>query len=316
MASEEPIIIVRKKAGHSGSHGGAWKVAYADFVTALMALFIVLWLTNASKPVQEAVGGYFRDPNGTAQKKGTKMDGAVAVSAAKTEDMAKLKKDLMASMEKMTDFEKVKKLIELTITPEGLKIELMEDPHGTFFENGSAQPTLVLQTVLKILVPELGKLPNPISIEGHTDSKPFSDSKIYGNWELSTDRANAARRLMENNGVRSDQIVQVRGCADRNLRNTRQPEDSSNRRVAIIIQYIAKPQPSIVSTGALPAAKQLNSDSASADKESVDSAKNPSRNGGGGNLPINAAQSAHARTKGVEQLGQWLSDLRSKTQTR
>lgn len=316
MASEEPIIIVRKKAGHSGSHGGAWKVAYADFVTALMALFIVLWLTNASKPVQEAVGGYFRDPNGTGQKKGTRLGGAGDAGAEKPEDMAKLKKDLMMSMAKMADFEKIKKLIELTITPEGLKIELMEDPHGTFFENGSAQPTLVLQTVLKILVPELGKLPNPISIEGHTDSKPFSDSKIYGNWELSTDRANAARRLMESNGVRSDQIVQVRGCADRNLRNKLQPEDSSNRRVAIIIQYIAMPQPSIVSTGALPPAKQLNSDSTSTGKEPAAPAKNQSRDGVGRDLPINTAQSTRAWTKGAEQLGQWQSDLRSKPQTR
>jgi chemotaxis protein MotB len=281
-----------------------------------MALFIVLWLMNTSKPVQEAVGGYFRDPNGTGQKKGTKLGGAGDAGAAKTEDMAKLKKDLMLSMAKMADFEKIKKLIELTITPEGLKIELMEDPHGTFFENGSAQPTLVLQSVLKILVPELGKLPNPISIEGHTDSTPFSDSKLYGNWELSTDRANAARRLMEINGVGPQQIVQVRGCADRNLRNSREPHDSSNRRVAIIIQYIAKPQPSVVSTGTLPSAKQLDPDSASAGKGPADPAKAPSLNEAGGNPRINTEQGAHAWTKGVERLGQWLSGLRSKPQTR
>jgi chemotaxis protein MotB len=316
MPSEEPIIIIRKKAGHSGSHGGAWKVAYADFVTALMALFIVLWLTNASKPVQEAVGGYFRDPNGTAQKKGTQLGGVGDTGAAIKEDMAKLKKDLLLSMAKMADFEKIKKLIELTITPEGLKIELMEDPHGTFFENGSAQPTPVLQSVLKILVPELAKLPNPISIEGHTDSKPYSDSKTYGNWELSTDRANAARRLMEDNGVRSEQIVQVRGCADRNLRNKREPEDSSNRRVAIIIQYINKPELPIVSTGALPSMKQMSSDSAPAGKEPTDPVKNPSQNQAGSNLPVHAAQSAHSWTMGIERLGPWMSSLRSKPQIR
>jgi chemotaxis protein MotB len=316
MAFEEPIIIIRKKAGHTGSHGGAWKVAYADFVTALMALFIVLWLMNTSKPVQEAVGGYFRDPNGTGQKKGTQLGGVGDTGAAKKEDMAKLKKDLMLSMAKMADFDKIKKLIELTITPEGLKIELMEDPHGTFFENGSAQPTLVLQSVLKILVPELGKLPNPISIEGHTDSKPFSDSKLYGNWELSTDRANAARRLMESNGIRSEQIVQVRGCADRNLRNKLQPEDSSNRRVAMIIQYIAKPQPAIVSTGALPSVTQLNSDSASAGKEPTDPVKNSSRNEAGRDLPTHAAQSTHGWTMEIERLGQWMSGLRLKPQIR
>lgn len=317
MASEEPIIIVRSKRGNAGSHGGAWKVAYADFVTALMSLFIVLWLMNTSKPVQDAVGGYFRDPNGTAQKKGTQLGGVGDTGAAIKEDMAKLKRDLMLSMAKMADFDKIKKLIELTVTPEGLKIELMEDPHGTFFENGSAQPTLVLQSVLKILVPELGKLPNPISIEGHTDSKPFSDSKIYGNWELSTDRANAARRLMESNGIRPEQIVQVRGCADRNLRNKLQPEDPSNRRVAMIIQYMPKSQPVLVSTGALPPLKQLTPDSAPAGKEPAASLANSSRTEAGRDPHLNAAQGSRGRTTmGIERLGQWWIGLRLKPQTR
>jgi chemotaxis protein MotB len=155
----------------------------------------------------------------------------------------------------MPNFDKLQKLIELTITPEGLKIELMEDPHGTFFENGSAVPTPIMQSILTILAPEIGKLPNPVSIEGHTDSKPYSDSTTYGNWELSTDRANASRRLMEIKGVRSDQIAQVRGFADRNLRNPKQPFDSSNRRVTIIIQYVTQHQPVAVSTGSLPKVK-------------------------------------------------------------
>jgi chemotaxis protein MotB len=254
MPVDEPIII-KKKGGHATHHGGAWKVAYADFVTALMALFIVLWLMNSSKPVQEAVGGYFRDPNGTGQKKGTQLGGAGDAGPVRQEDMSKLKDELMKSMAKMANFDKLQKLIEITITPEGLKIELMEDPHGTFFENGSAEPTETMQAVLKILAPVIGKLPNPVSIEGHTDSKPYSDSKVYGNWELSTDRANAARRLMENSGIRVEQIVQVRGCADRSLRKPQQPDDASNRRVTLIVQYVTRPQPSFVSSGALPPMK-------------------------------------------------------------
>jgi len=255
MAFDEPIII-KRKSGHATFHGGAWKVAYADFVTALMALFIVLWLMNSSKPVQDAVGGYFRDPNGTGQKTGTQLGGAGDAGAVREEDMSKLKADLMKSMSKMANFDKLQKLIEVTVTPEGLKIELMEDPRGTFFENGSAQPTATMQNLLKILAPEVGKLPNPVSIEGHTDSKPYSDSKVYGNWELSTERANAARRLMENSGMRPDQIVQVRGCADRNLRKPQQPEDASNRRVTVFIQCVSKPQqPVIVSNGSLPPVK-------------------------------------------------------------
>jgi len=257
MANEEQVIIIKKKAGHAAHHGGAWKVAYADFVTAMMALFIVLWLMNSSKPVQEAVGGYFRDPNGTAQKKGTQLGGAGDAGPVKQEDISKLKEDLMKAMEKMANFDKLKNRIEMTLTPEGLRIELMEDPKGTFFENGKAQPTPTLESLLKILSTVAGKLPNPISIEGHTDSKPYSDSKIYGNWELSADRANTARRVMENNGIRPDQVVQVRGYADHNLRKPLQPLDSSNRRVTVIIQYVVKPvQPSsFVSNGTIPIVK-------------------------------------------------------------
>ena len=260
MADEQPIII-KKVSGHGGHHGGAWKVAYADFVTAMMALFIVLWLMNSSKPVQEAVGGYFRDPRGVAQKKGTALGGAGEnAPVVKKEDMAKLKEDLLKAMEKLADFEKLKKQIEMTVTPEGLKIELMEDPNGTFFENGKAQPTPIMQKLLKVLSVEVGKLPNPVSIEGHTDSKPFSDSQIYGNWELSTDRANAARRLMQNSGLRPDQVVQVRGYADQDLRKPLQPQDASNRRVTLIVQYVkSEQQPMITSNGSLPPAKQLNS---------------------------------------------------------
>jgi chemotaxis protein MotB len=238
MQDDEQIIIIKKKAGHAGSHGGAWKVAYADFVTAMMSLFIVLWLMNSSKPIQEAVGGYFRDPNGTAQKTGTRLGGAGDAGAVKEQDMSRLKDDLMKAMGKMANFDKLKKLIEMTVTPEGLQIELMEDPKGTFFESGSAQPTPSLKDVLNVLAPEIGKLPNPISIEGHTDSKPYSGAGLYGNWELSADRANAARRLMESNGMRPEQEVQVRGYADRKLRKPLQPLDPSNRRITVIIQYV------------------------------------------------------------------------------
>jgi chemotaxis protein MotB len=259
MADEQPIII-KKKGGHAGHHGGAWKVAYADFVTAMMALFIVLWLMNSSKPVQDAVGGYFRDPKGIAVKKGSSMDGAGnAAPIPREDDMSKLKNDLLKAFQQVTDFDKLKRQIEMTVTPEGLKIELIEDPNGTFFENGKAQPTPIMQKLLKVLSVHVGQLPNPISIEGHTDSKPFSNSTTYGNWELSTDRANAARRLMEGSGLRPNQVVQVRGYADQNLRKPLQPEDASNRRVTLIIQYVKPKTDSIVSNGTLPSAQTFTS---------------------------------------------------------
>jgi chemotaxis protein MotB len=271
MAFEEQVIIVKKKGGHAGGHnGGAWKVAYADFVTAMMALFIVLWLMNSSKPVQEAVGGYFRDPNGSGQKRGTQFGGAGDGGAQTKEDMFKLKEDLAKALGKMAGFDRMQKLIELKVTPEGLQIEMMEDPSGTFFENGSAEATPLLQSLLKVLSPLAGKLPNPISIEGHTDSKPYASAKTYGNWELSADRANAARRLMESYGVKPNQIVEVRGYADRKLRKPQQPDDASNRRITVIIRYMVEtdPQKGVIKDGVLVPLKEADAAPAPAAQKS------------------------------------------------
>lgn len=203
----------------------------------MMALFIVLWLMNASKQVQEAVGGYFKDPRGTAKVVGSNRDGSDRYVAMKKEDMAKLKDDLLQSIHHLDQQDKLKNQIEITITAEGLRIELMEAPGGTFFELGNATPTPALRDLLGVLSQELGKLPNKISIEGHTDSLGYSGIRTYDNWDLSSDRANAARRLMEASGVDSDQISQVRGFADRQPRLPEHPEDPSNRRVTLIVQY-------------------------------------------------------------------------------
>jgi chemotaxis protein MotB len=232
------IIIIKKKVVHGGHHGGAWKVAYADFVTAMMALFIVLWMMNASKQVQEAVGGYFKDPRGTAKMVGTNKNGAGDFVALRKEDMQKLKEDLLRSIHHLDPLDKLKNQIEITITQEGLRIELMESAKGTFFELGSAKPTPALVELLKVLSTELGKLPNHISIEGHTDSKPYSGTRGYDNWDLSTDRANEARRMMQATGIRPGQVTQVRGFADQRLRVANLPEDPSNRRISLIVQYV------------------------------------------------------------------------------
>lgn len=238
MDKTRPIIILKKKSGHAGHHGGAWKVAYADFVTAMMSLFIVLWLLNSSKPVQEAVGGYFRDPSGTANKKGTINVGAGENFVITKDDMPKLKDQLEQKIREMKDFEKLKSHVEMTVTSEGLRIELTESAAGTFFDSGKSQLNADGTELLATLAQELGKLPNKLSIEGHTDSKPYATSGIYSNWELSTDRANAARRLMQTNGVGIDQVKQVRGFADQRLRKLDSPLDPSNRRISIIVQYI------------------------------------------------------------------------------
>jgi len=238
MPPTPPIIIVKKKVGHAGHHGGAWKVAYADFVTAMMALFIVLWLMNSSKQVQEAVGGYFKDPSGTSKMVGTDKRGSGDNFTLTKQNMAELKEQLQKSIRQMSDFDKLKDQIEMTVTAEGLRIELLESASGTFFEVGSPKPNEDCKQLLGLLAGELGKLPNKLSIEGHTDSKPYAGNGTYGNWELSADRANAARRLMQQNGVGADQVAQVRGYADQRLRTPSDPFAPSNRRISVIIQYV------------------------------------------------------------------------------
>jgi chemotaxis protein MotB len=237
-----PIIVIRKKGGHGGHHGGAWKVAYADFVTAMMSLFIVLWLMNTSKPIQEAVGGYFRDPTGTSKKVGNGELGAGESVTLTKENMSKLKEELQKAIQRTINFDKLKDQINMTITPEGLRIELMESAAGTFFQSGVAAPTDNGKEILVKLAEELGKLPNTVSIEGHTDSKPYSSPSGYSNWELSSDRANMARRLMQQSGLGPKQVSQVRGYADQRLRKVSDPEDPSNRRISVIVQYLAKPE--------------------------------------------------------------------------
>ncbi len=241
MAQPRPIIIVKRKVAHAGSHGGAWKVAYADFVTAMMALFIVLWLLNSSKQIQVAIGGYFKDPTGTSKKVGSAQNGSGENFFVTKENMNKIKEELQQTIRKTNIAEKLKHQIEMTITAEGLRIELMETDKGAFFPSGGTEPNAEAKEIMAMLAAELGKLPNTLSIEGHTDAKPFATSGDYGNWELSADRANAARRVMQQNGLGPRQVTQVRGYADQRLRKPLEPEDASNRRVSVIVHYLVKP---------------------------------------------------------------------------
>jgi chemotaxis protein MotB len=256
-AAKRPIIVIKKKSGHGGHHGGAWKVAYADFVTAMMALFIVLWLMNSSKQIQVAVGGYFKDPTGTSKKVGSNQIGSGENFTLTKDNMPKLKEELQKAVRQITNFDKLKNQIEMTITSEGLRIELLESSSGTFFESGKPGLNDDGRELLVALAEQLGKLPNHLSIEGHTDAKPYTANRDYGNWELSSDRANAARRLMQAAGLRSDQISQVRGYADQKPRVPGNPFEPSNRRISLIVQYVVKndDEESTPIPGAEPAAK-------------------------------------------------------------
>jgi chemotaxis protein MotB len=235
--AKRPIIIIKKGRGHGGHHGGAWKVAYADFVTAMMALFIVLWLMNSSRQVQEAVGGYFKDPTGTSKKVGSDMVGSGENFVVNKDNMQELKEQLQKTIREVPHFEKFKNHIDITVTNEGLRIELTESASGTFFESGSTKISQDGEELIATLAEELGKLPNKIAIEGHTDSVAYS-APNYGNWELSADRANAARRLMMSHGIAEGQVTQVRGFADQRLRKPDAPTDPSNRRISLIVQYV------------------------------------------------------------------------------
>jgi len=236
-------IVIKRKVIHAGHHGGAWKVAYADFVTAMMALFIVLWLLNTSKQIQEAIGGYFKDPTGTSKKVGSNLMGAGENFTITKDNMSQIKDQLQKAIKQTTNFDKIKDHIEMMVTAEGLRIELLEGKEGTFFESGVAKPSENGQDILLKLAQELGKLPNRITIEGHTDSKPFVGARDYDNWELSADRANSTRRFMQQNGLAANQVSQIRGYADQRLRKPKEPEDASNRRISLIVQYTVKPEP-------------------------------------------------------------------------
>jgi chemotaxis protein MotB len=222
------------------SHGGAWKVAYADFVTAMMALFIVLWMMNATQRVKASITGYFRDPRGYTQRRGAGPAGAGEGLSVDHTNVGDIQKHVEEALRRMPEFPKIRDHINFSVTGEGLRIDLLETEQGLFFCTGSANPTAEGEHLLKLLAEEIGRMPNRVAIEGHTDSRPFRDavlSKSYGNWELSTDRANAARRLLLGYGLRPQQVMEVRGYADQRLLDAGAPENPRNRRVSLVVKF-------------------------------------------------------------------------------
>ena len=243
---QRPLKIVKKKKRHSGHSGGAWKVAYADFVTAMMALFIVLWIVAQNNAIKEAIAAYFKDPTVFVGGSGIHSGTLQLFPKPKPESLQTT--DLQAEIERLKIegkriedkiastplFDKFKDKIKITVSEEGIKIELIEDSEGLFFDVGSAKVKPETVELLKLIAREVSKLPNEVVIEGHTDARPYV-TKGYSNWELSVDRANAARKHLEENGTRKAQIREVRGFADRFLRQPERPFDYSNRRVNILI---------------------------------------------------------------------------------
>jgi chemotaxis protein MotB len=247
------IRIVKKKHGGHGHHGGAWKVAYADFVTAMMAFFLVMWIIGLSKDIKEAIAAYFKDPVGfmKAVNEG-KLAFSISpdVGAAKVGEkpppqpseisekqrMEAAKKEIEKVLESVPDFKHLKPYVQIQIVEEGLRVELLESSQSVFFKTGSAELNAAARHLLSRIANYLAKLPNRIIIEGHTDSRPFSGGGMT-NWELSVNRANSARRVLEASGLRKGQIYEVRGYADNKLRVPTDPYHYSNRRISLLIAY-------------------------------------------------------------------------------
>jgi chemotaxis protein MotB len=177
------------------------------------------------------------------------MSGNGTATTSHDEALQKLKEKLEQEIKAKKELEKLSKQIEITITPEGLRIELLEGKDGTFYESGSAKLSGNGQELLALLAGELKTLPNDLLIEGHTDATQYSTDASYSNWELSADRANSARRLMQQDGVRSDQVTQVRGYADQLLRVKNNPYDPSNRRISILVRNGANGAPPQIKDG-------------------------------------------------------------------
>ncbi len=246
---EVPIRFIVKRKGHGyGHHGGAWKVAFADFMTAMFALFLVLWLVNQSTDIKSAVAGYFQDPLGRANEFGSSIlpgEGAQAstvrpldppdVIDLRRNRLAQLGERLRQELEKVPDLSAVRDKIEIELTDDGLRIQLLEDSTGVFFDTGRQEPNPRGREMLALLGGELGRLPNLVRIEGYTDARPYPGSSSYGNWELSADRANAARRILAQNGLGPTQVSQIRGFADRELRDPSDPFAARNRRITITV---------------------------------------------------------------------------------
>lgn len=267
MADAQPevkIVVKKKKGGHAAAHGGAWKVAYADLVTALMAFFLLMWLLgSANANTKAGLAGYFQEGASffntdkgkailEAYGKGI-LPGGRGMSPAPGEgtgsategDLETLRQKEQAAMEETAKaiaqaFQEDKLLqtfqdqISMDFTDEGLRIQIQDKAAQVLFDSGSAKVKPYTLTILKEIAQELGKLPNHVVIGGHTDSVQYS-GQAYTNWELSGERASAARRVLESSGLRPGQVRRVTGYADTLPLEGKDPKDPQNRRISIVV---------------------------------------------------------------------------------
>ncbi|MDY0980303.1 MULTISPECIES: flagellar motor protein MotB [Stenotrophomonas] len=291
MAENKPTVIVRrvKKGGHAAHHGGAWKVAYADFVTAMMAFFLVLWLMAATtKPERASISEYFRNPSpltgqsptpapgmagpGGASTSMIKLGGATDVSRGNSNDpfqnqqaerpvpqedererekkqLEVLKQELEEAISKSQALEPFKDQLLLDLTPEGLRIQIVDKQNRPMFDMGSAALKTYTRDILRELSQFINHVPNRISITGHTDITAYNAAHGYSNWELSADRANAARRALLDGGMADDKVTRVVGLSSSVLFDKTQPDNPINRRISIVVMTKAAEAAALAGSG-------------------------------------------------------------------
>ncbi|MBK6659171.1 MAG: flagellar motor protein MotB [Proteobacteria bacterium] len=266
-----PIIIKKIKKGGHGHHGGAWKVAFADFVTAMMAFFMLMWLMSSTTVEQRAaISSYFNDPLATtgfsgngagnpalnggdgilsgrgenpftsqsSNKDNTTNNGPAEVEDADKLDRARMIK-MMDELKAVVDAGKGLKdyadQVLFDITPEGLRIQIVDKENRAMFDQGSAHLKSYTADILHEIVKVISEAPNRVSISGHTDATPYAYDGDYGNWELSADRANAARRELLNGGLPEEKVGRVVGLGSSDLLDPSQPQAPINRRISIVV---------------------------------------------------------------------------------
>jgi chemotaxis protein MotB len=244
-----PTIVIRRKrrGNHAAAHGGSWKIAYADFVTAMMAFFLLMWLLSSTNQGDlQGIADYFNRPLKALLAQGP---GTTATTAPQTEqdnDQSRRKDedDQLQALETKLDaiirqspkLEAFKNQIKIDITSEGLRIQIIDNQNRPMFDKGDAVLKSYTKDILDQIGPTLNAVPNHISIAGHTDSLPYRGLQDgYSNWELSSERANAARRELLEGGMHADKILQIRGLADALPFLKNDPTNPSNRRISIVV---------------------------------------------------------------------------------
>jgi len=309
MSDQQPIIIKKIKKGGHAHHGGAWKLAYADFVTAMMAFFLLMWLLGTTtEPERKGIAEYFQDPFKASREGGLDVGDRTSIIQAggaditsqdlgqvdkgltpepkeitpeeiekqaeeiEKEKLENLKDKIQAKIDATPELGEFKDQIKLEITSEGLRILIVDAQNRPMYKLASAEPEPQIKLILRALAPTINELPNKVSVNGHTDARPFpTNQKKYTNWELSSDRANAARYELNQGGLAEEKVLRVIGLSSSVPYNpTTEHLDPINRRISIIVMNKKAEQEVLQNVGDKPAENEPGTDQPGGDQPSAD----------------------------------------------